>query len=80
MLRVLRDWQGAYPYAPSVREILERMDGTLSSTSSVAFNLRHLRRLGFIDFLDGENRTVHLAGSRYLLPDEPDILEDWRAP
>lgn len=73
VLAFLREWQGSHPYGPTIREI---MAGTgISTTSVVVYNLRLLRDKGLAGYIDGEARTAHLAGSRYLLPEPAGVGE-----
>ena len=43
-------------YSPKIRELIEMTDYT--STSTVSYGLSQLRKAGWIDYVDGESRTV----------------------
>lgn len=66
ILAALADWQSKHPYAPSHRDLMA-MAG-VTTPSLIAYQLRILKAIGLVDFIPGESRTVHLAGSQYLLP------------
>jgi len=66
ILAALAEWQSTHPYAPSHRDLMA-MAG-VTTPSLIAYQLRILKAIGLVDFIPGESRTVHLAGSQYLLP------------
>ena len=45
-------------YAPTIRKLIELTDYT--STSMVSYALQRLRAAGWIDYVDGESRTITL--------------------
>ena len=55
-------------YAPTVRELSKELD--LSSTSTVSKRLMVARELGYIDFSDGEPRTIVLKHYNYKLEEK----------
>ncbi len=46
-------------YSPKIRELIELTDYT--STSMVSYGLQQLRAAGWIDYVDGESRTVTIV-------------------
>ncbi len=55
-------------YAPTIRELIAMTDYT--STSMVSYGLSVLRAAGWIDYVDGESRTITV----------PDALENYSKP
>lgn len=56
ILDVIADYSAEYGYAPSVREIMERVG--LASTSAVQYHLTKLRKDGLIEEADGRARAL----------------------
>ncbi len=49
-------YRSEHGYSPIIRELIELTDYT--STSMVSYVLQRLRAAGWIDYVDGESRTV----------------------
>ncbi len=58
MLGFIREYIGAFGYAPSHRDIVAGTD--IASTSNVAYNLRLLRAQGLVDFDEEVSRSLRL--------------------
>lgn len=63
LYEAIRAWQRKHAFPPTHRELMAATG--ISSTSVVAYNLRLLKERHLIDFLEGEQRTVHLVGTHY---------------
>ena len=59
LLGEIQLWHDIYGYAPSVRELQEILG--YASTSTVHGHLHQLRRRGTVDWVEGQNRTLHLT-------------------
>ena len=51
-------YRSEHGYSPKLRELIEMTDYT--STSMVSYGLQCLREAGWIDYVDGESRTITL--------------------
>jgi SOS-response transcriptional repressor LexA len=59
ILESIADWHDTHGYAPTVREIT-RIHG-LASVSTTHGHLAILRDEGVVDWVAGQNRTLHLT-------------------
>ncbi len=61
-------YRSEHGYSPKIRELIEMTDYT--STSMVSYGLSVLRAAGWIDYVDGESRTITV----------PDALKNYSKP
>ena len=52
-------YRSEHGYSPKIRELVAMTDYT--STSLVSYGLSRLRAAGWIDYVDGESRTVTIV-------------------
>jgi len=59
LMELVSEYHDEHKYCPSLRDIMDALH--ISSTSVVRYYLDDLRLKGYIDWLDGQSRTVHLT-------------------
>lgn len=59
ILDAIHDFAQAHGYQPTVRDLMPMVG--LDSTSTVHQHLANLRRMGLVDWVDGQVRTLHLV-------------------
>lgn len=60
----LQDFINEHGFSPTTRELAKAAG--YSSTAPVRFHLKNLRSLGYIDYIDGESRTITVLKNQYI--------------
>ena len=73
ILTVIKKYIAQYGYAPTVREIGNKIG--LSSTATVFVHLRHLMNKGYISQIDGKFRTLEVLVPNEYIAKNDDVIE-----
>jgi repressor LexA len=68
----LVDYIGQHQHSPSIRQMMQAM--RLKSPAPVQSRLDHLRRKGYVDWEDGQARTLRIVHPDFIQPESVPIL------